>query len=158
MCIRDSFIAAQISESIGRIFEQESTETLSDTSKVSDDLDRGSTKLTDDLGESPAESSDTFGVSDDRAYRMFVTGGGAFNQFLIEQTQVECKAFNVEIVLPEKEIIEYKEAILMGLMGVLRMEGLPNCFSSVTGADMDTVGGAVYLAQASSLHGSIVKN
>jgi len=78
---------------------------------------------------------------------MFVTGGGAYNQFLIEQIQAECETFNVEIILPEREIIEYKEAILMGLMGVLRMEGLPNCFSSVTGAEMDTVGGAVYFGQ-----------
>jgi len=104
------------------------------------------------------ESSDTFEVSNDKKYRMLATGGGAFNQFLMEQIQAECKLFNIEIVLPETAIIEYKEAILMGLMGVLRMEGLPNCFSSVTGAEMDTVGGAVYVAQASSLHDGIVKN
>ncbi len=113
------FIAIQIKESIGRIFEQESRALSSDTSKV----------------------------SGDKKYRMLATGGGVFNQFLIEQIQAECRLFSVEIVLPEKEIIEYKEAILMGLMGVLRMESLPNCFSSVTGAEMDTIGGAVYFRQ-----------
>ena len=141
------FIVIQVKESIRRIFEQESAALSPDTSKVSDDLGQGSRK-----------SADTFEVSGDKKYRMLATGGGAFNQFLMEQIQAECKSFNVEVVLPEREIIEYKEAILMGLMGVLRMEGLPNCFSSVTGAGMDTVGGAVYVAQASSLHDGIVKS
>lgn len=133
------FIAIQIGESIKRIFEQESATLSSDTLKVSDDL-----------GQDAVKSSDTFEVSDDKKYRMLATGGGTFNQFLIEQIQAECKALDVEIILPEREIIEYKEAILMGLMGVLRMEGLPNCFSSVTGAKMDTVGGAVYMSSTST--------
>jgi len=124
------FIALQIRESVGRIFEQE-------------DFSRESS----DLGQGLRESADTFEVSGGKKYRMFVTGGGAFNSFLMEKIQSECALFNVEIILPEKEIIDYKEAILMGLMGVLRMEGLPNCFSSVTGAKMDTVGGAVYFGQ-----------
>ncbi len=81
-------------------------------------------------------------------YRMLVTGGGGFNAYLMECIEAECLQYNVEIVLPDKAIIEYKEAILMGLMGVLRMEEIPNCFSSVTGAKMDTIGGAVYLGNS----------
>jgi anhydro-N-acetylmuramic acid kinase len=52
-----------------------------------------------------------------------------------------------EIVLPEAKIIQFKEACLMALLGVLRMEGLPNCISSVTGATKDAIGGAIYSAQ-----------
>ncbi len=139
------FIAIQIKESVKRIFEQDSIVLFETLLKASDESGHSS----------GIKSADILDISGDRRYRMFVTGGGAFNQFLMEQIQAECKSFNVEIVLPEREIIEYKEAILMGLMGVLRMEGLPNCFSSVTGAEMDTVGGAVYVAQASSLHDDI---
>ena len=39
---------------------------------------------------------------------------------------------------------EFKEAILMALLGVLRLENIPNCLASVTGARRDTIGGAVY--------------
>lgn len=79
-------------------------------------------------------------------YRMLVTGGGAFNLFLVKTLKEKAMTeLDLEIVLPEKNIIDFKEAILMVLLGVLRMENLPNCFASVTGAKRDTVGGAVYL-------------
>jgi len=81
------------------------------------------------------------------SYRMLVTGGGGFNNYLMSCIHEACTPIHTNIELPDKAIIEYKEAILMGLMGVLRMEGIPNCFSSVTGAKMDTVGGAVYLGK-----------
>lgn len=78
-------------------------------------------------------------------YTLFATGGGVLNTFLMEEVQKKLNLLNVKIVIPEKDIIDYKEAILMGLMGVLRLENKVNCFSSVTGAKRDTIGGAVYL-------------
>ena len=51
---------------------------------------------------------------------------------------------NLEIIVPKQETIEFKEAILMALLGVLRLENIPNCLASVTGARRDTIGGAVY--------------
>ena len=78
-------------------------------------------------------------------FRMFVTGGGALNSFLMECIQKHCaKIANVEIILPPKQIIEFKEAALMALLGVLRIENKPNCLQSVTGASRDTIGGAIY--------------
>jgi len=77
-------------------------------------------------------------------YQLLITGGGAFNGFLMDCIQEKLEAMNVEVLVPSPEIIEYKEAILMGLMGVLRIEKRVNCFQSVTGAKRDTVGGAVY--------------
>lgn len=78
-------------------------------------------------------------------YTMYPTGGGVFNTFLMQRMQeLFLEKMDLEIVLPEKEIIQFKEAILMGLLGVLRMENIPNCMSSVTGAKRDTIGGAVY--------------
>jgi len=84
-------------------------------------------------------------VFNKESYQMFVTGGGAFNLYLIKLLKEKAAAeLNLDIVLPEKDMIDFKEAILMVLLGVLRLENLPNCFASVTGAKRDTIGGAVY--------------
>ena len=73
------------------------------------------------------------------------TGGGAHNAFLMEQITEYCKPIG-DIHLPNENTINYKEAILMALMGLLRVENIPNCLSSVTGAQMDSVGGCIYMA------------
>ena len=78
------------------------------------------------------------------SYSMLVTGGGAFNTYLIERLQNYCDVMNVKVVLPEGPTIQFKEAVLMAWMGVLRMEGVPNVLKTVTGGQRDTVGGAVY--------------
>lgn len=75
-------------------------------------------------------------------YRMMTTGGGAFNDFLIQSIQNACP--QVKIVLPDSNLIVFKEAILMALVGVLRVVDQNNCLRSVTGAKRDTVGGAIY--------------
>ncbi len=81
-------------------------------------------------------------MSDGSEKTLFVSGGGAFNVFLLES--IHNFASNIKIVIPDREIIMFKEAILMGLMGVLRAENIPNCLATVTGADQDTIGGAIY--------------
>ena len=80
-----------------------------------------------------------------KKFTLLATGGGAFNTFLMDRLQVHCELLNVQVVIPETHTIQFKEAILMAWMGVLRMEGVPNVLRSVTGADRDTVNGAVYL-------------
>ena len=78
-------------------------------------------------------------------YQLFISGGGTFNRFLVEAICTACNAIHpVEVVLPEPSIIEFKEAILMALMGVLRLENRPNCLASVTGAMRDTIGGSIH--------------
>ncbi len=77
--------------------------------------------------------------------KMLVTGGGAFNTFLMQRISEICtKHFNLTVNIPSKEIIEFKEAILMALMGALRVENKTNCLSSVTGAKIDSIGGAIW--------------
>lgn len=78
-------------------------------------------------------------------YRVMLSGGGAKNKYLIERIE-SCLSgeLNIDLIVPSSETIDYKEAILMGLMGVLRVLNLPNCFSSVTGAKFDTIGGAIH--------------
>ena len=72
----------------------------------------------------------------------FVSGGGAFNKFLMEKIKEHCPRIN--FIIPEMNDIKYKEAILMALLGLLRLTGQTNSMASVTGASMDTVNGAIY--------------
>lgn len=73
--------------------------------------------------------------------RILLTGGGAFNKFLVERIRDNCP---IEVVVPDEELVKFKEAIIMGLIGVLRVENETNTLSDVTGADRDTIGGAIY--------------
>lgn len=79
--------------------------------------------------------------------KMLVTGGGAHNNFLIERIRAMVGEFNIEVVVPEKNIVDFKEAIIMALIGVLRWREEKNTFASVTGASKDSIGGAVWIGQ-----------
>ncbi len=78
---------------------------------------------------------------------MLITGGGAFNLFLIELIKSELQSLQIELVIPEKELVEYKEALVMALIGVLRWREEENVLSSVTGAIRSSVGGALWMGQ-----------
>jgi anhydro-N-acetylmuramic acid kinase len=80
-------------------------------------------------------------------HRLLVTGGGAFNSFLIERLSKELSTIGIEVVIPEEKLITYKEALVMGLIGVLRWRQEYNVLSSVTGAERDSIGGAVWIGQ-----------
>ncbi len=77
-------------------------------------------------------------------YSLLVTGGGAFNTFLIDRLRTHCLSAKVAVVLPDEEIIQFKEAILMAWMGVLRLENVPNVLRTVTGARRDSISGVVH--------------
>lgn len=76
-----------------------------------------------------------------KAGRMLATGGGAFNKFLIERIR---QASNMEVTVPNDELVKYKEALVIAFMGALRMRNQINVLKSVTGASKDSIGGAVY--------------
>ena len=72
---------------------------------------------------------------------MLVTGGGAYNQFLmdrIRQTNAN------RIIMPENTLVDFKEALIFALMGLLRSKNMINCLASVTGASQDSSGGIIY--------------
>lgn len=75
-------------------------------------------------------------------HSMLISGGGAYNDFLIECIRTALP--ELEIVIPDEKIIAFKEAALMALMGCLRKLGLPNCLSSVTGAGYNVSGGVIH--------------
>ena len=78
--------------------------------------------------------------------KILVTGGGALNGYLIEQLKKSCASIpNLEWTIPSSEIIQFKEALLMALMGALRVEEIPNVIKTVTGAKRDSIGGMISL-------------
>ncbi len=80
-------------------------------------------------------------------YKLLVTGGGAFNHFLVERLSEELLSVGIEVVVPDENLVKYKEALIMAFIGVLRWRQEYNVLSSVTGADRNSIGGAVWIGQ-----------
>ena len=74
--------------------------------------------------------------------RLLATGGGTYNDFLMERMQFHMP--QLEIIIPDKKTIEFKEALIFGLLGVLRLRNEINALSSVTGAKYDHSSGVIY--------------
>lgn len=74
--------------------------------------------------------------------RLLITGGGAYNDFLI--ALIKNKLPDVEIIIPEAKTIEFKEALIFALLGVLKLRNEINVLSSVTGAKRDHSSGKIY--------------
>jgi len=70
--------------------------------------------------------------------KVLVTGGGAYNDYLIDIIRSKTES---EIIIPSKNIIEFKEALIFAFLGVLRYLNINNCYSSVTGASKDHCSG-----------------
>lgn len=79
--------------------------------------------------------------------KLLVTGGGAFNTFLVQQLSAALMPLGIEVVVPDEKIINNKEALIMALIGVLRWRQEYTVLSSVTGAQRDSIGGAVWIGQ-----------
>lgn len=78
------------------------------------------------------------------SYRLIATGGGGYNRFFIQLLQSKIQHLNIQIEIPDEKIVGFKEAAMIALMGVMRINNVPNCMSSVTGAIHDTINGAIY--------------
>ncbi|WP_299011665.1 anhydro-N-acetylmuramic acid kinase [uncultured Tenacibaculum sp.] len=72
---------------------------------------------------------------------ILVTGGGAFNTFLMSRIEFYAKT---KIKQADKELINYKEALIFALLGVLKVQNKVNCLQSVTGAKKDHSSGEVF--------------
>ena len=78
----------------------------------------------------------------EKGSRILVTGGGAFNIFLMDELK---RCTQNEIVIPSTKIIDYKEALIFAFLGVLRDNNEVNCLRSVTGATKDHSSGKIFL-------------
>jgi anhydro-N-acetylmuramic acid kinase len=75
--------------------------------------------------------------------KILVTGGGAFNSHLLADLRAGLGPA-YEVVVPDSQLINFKEALVFAFLGVLRWRQEPNCLQTVTGAKVDNVGGAIY--------------
>lgn len=74
--------------------------------------------------------------------KCLVTGGGAHHLFLIAQLQKANPT--IAIIVPDKNIVDFKEALIFAFLGYLRVNESINTLKSVTGAASDSIGGALY--------------
>ena len=73
---------------------------------------------------------------------ILITGGGTYNDFLIERI---CHYLpKMEIAIPSAKILEFKEALIFALLGVLKLRNEINVLSSVTGAKIDHISGEIH--------------
>lgn len=77
--------------------------------------------------------------------KLLITGGGVYNDFLIDRIRHYLP--EIEIIIPDKKIIEYKEALIFALLGYLKLQNQINVLSSVTGAERNHSSGIVYKKQ-----------
>lgn len=79
--------------------------------------------------------------------RLLVTGGGAFNTYLMQRLSAALAPLGVEVIVPEAKIVQYKEALVMAFIGVLRWRQEYNVLPTVTGAERGSIGGALWVGQ-----------
>ena len=75
---------------------------------------------------------------------MLITGGGAYHAYLIERINTHAC---VQLIIPSRELIEFKEALVFAFLGVLRFRNENNCLASVTGAQKNNCGGQIFFVK-----------
>lgn len=78
--------------------------------------------------------------NDNNLKKVLFTGGGTYNSFLVEKIRSYASS---EIIIPDKKIIDFKEALIFAFMGVLRMNNEINVLSSATGSSNDHSSGII---------------
>ena len=73
--------------------------------------------------------------------RILVTGGGTYNNTLIEAIKIKVKS---KVIIPDSQIIDYKEALIFAYLGLLKSKEKVNCLKSVTGAIKDHSSGRIF--------------
>jgi anhydro-N-acetylmuramic acid kinase len=79
--------------------------------------------------------------------KLLATGGGALNDFKVARLREVLQPLQVEVIIPDEKLVQYKEALVMALIGVLRWREESNVLASVTGAARSSIGGAVWMGQ-----------
>jgi len=84
------------------------------------------------------------GTSSEDNLRLLMTGGGAHNRFLADRLSEAFSTTGIETVIPDENLVDFKEALIVALMGALRWREDINVIHSVTGASKDSINGAVW--------------
>ena len=105
--------------------------------KFDKEIENNLRTVTEHIGNQVGNALNNTGVQ-----TVLVTGGGAKNAFLMERIR---SYFNGNIIVPEVELIDFKEALIFAYLGALYLQGKPNALCSVTGAQRNTSGGVLHL-------------
>jgi anhydro-N-acetylmuramic acid kinase len=76
--------------------------------------------------------------------KILITGGGAYNDFLIQRMQFHLP--KIQIIIPDSKTLEFKEALIFALLGVLKLRNEINVLRSVTGAEKDHSSGVIFIS------------
>jgi anhydro-N-acetylmuramic acid kinase len=122
--------------SLGREgFEKEMQPLLDDESiSLNDRLRTVCESIVDQIAQSIPSSK--------KKIKILATGGGALNSFLIEQLQSRL-SLQKEVVVPDKTILNFKEALVFALLGILCKRNEINVLKSVTGASRNSCSGVL---------------
>lgn len=74
--------------------------------------------------------------------RLLVTGGGTYHELLI--SLLRKKLYPIELIVPDKTIIDFKEAIVFALLAYLKQQNRTNVLKAVTGASRDSSSGQLF--------------
>lgn len=74
---------------------------------------------------------------------MLITGGGAYNDFLVKCIK-EYSENKFSVKIPERSIIDYKEALIFAFLGILKAMNQTNVLKEATGANSNNCGGVIY--------------
>jgi anhydro-N-acetylmuramic acid kinase len=81
-------------------------------------------------------------IGNDPMNKVLITGGGAFNRFLIMQIAINTQS---AVIVGDPLTVNFKEALVFAFLGVLRMRNEVNSLATVTGAEKDSCCGVLYL-------------
>jgi len=73
---------------------------------------------------------------------ILITGGGARNDFLIDRLR---RLSTAKIEVPSDELVDFKEALIFGFLGLLKVQGKTNILKEVTGAESNSSSGVIYV-------------
>jgi anhydro-N-acetylmuramic acid kinase len=74
--------------------------------------------------------------------RILISGGGVKNKYLMKRIK---KLSNHNFETISEKITDYKEALIFGFLGVLKIRNENNCLKSVTGANVDHSSGVIFV-------------
>jgi anhydro-N-acetylmuramic acid kinase len=73
-----------------------------------------------------------------------VTGGGAFNSFLVNKIRSHTSA---QLIIPDTLTVQFKEALIFAFLGLKRIQGEVNIFGYITGARRNSSSGIIWKGQ-----------
>lgn len=85
--------------------------------------------------------SKVIGISFSAGQKVLVTGGGAKNTYLMSLIREHSDAL---MVVPGEMVVDFKEALIFGFLGILRLRNQVNCLASVTGVSKNHSSGSIF--------------